>query len=83
MIAFEVDRRGLWSLTPAYGICHAEGSNLTRSHQLSLNGKTDGFTRADLSALSDHARLPQGRARRILDQNLPAFYTWLSLAQDL
>lgn len=81
--AFEMDRRGRWSLTPAYDLCHAEGSAFTRRHQLSLNGKTDGFTRADLDTLSDHAHLPQGRARRILDQTLSAFSTWPTLAQDL
>jgi serine/threonine-protein kinase HipA len=81
--AFEMDRRGRWALTPAYDLCHAEGSAFTRQHQLSLNGKTQGFTRADLQALAAHARLPQGRERRILDQTVLAFAGWPALAREL
>ncbi|MFK7742768.1 MAG: type II toxin-antitoxin system HipA family toxin [Planctomycetota bacterium] len=81
--AFIMDRRGRWRLAPAYDLCHAEGSDFTRSHQLSLNGKTNGFGRADLKALAEYAGLPQGRERRLLDQVLEAFSTWRSLAEDL
>jgi serine/threonine-protein kinase HipA len=81
--AFLMDRRGRWSLSPAYDLCHAEGSAFTRTHQLSLNQKTSSFTFLDLHTLARFADLPQGRARRILDQTLAAFATWPRLAQDL
>ena len=81
--AFLMDRSGKWNLTPAYDLCHAEGSDFTRRHQLSINGKTSGFTRADLKQLADYAGLPQGRDKRILEQTLDAFSTWSTLATDL
>lgn len=81
--AFQMDRRGRWDLAPAYDLCHAEGSDFTRHHQLSLNGKTHGFVRADLRALAEHALLPQGRDRAILEQTLEAFAKWRDLAGEL
>ncbi|MBL9076589.1 MAG: type II toxin-antitoxin system HipA family toxin [Planctomycetes bacterium] len=81
--AFVMDRRGHWDLSPAYDLCHAEGSDFTRQHQLSVNGKRTGFARADLAALADHAGLPHGRERRILDEVLAAFARWPQLARDL
>lgn len=81
--AFVMDRQGKWGLSPAYDLCHAEGSDFTRQHQLSIQGKCSGFTRADLKALADYAGLPQGREKRILAQVLDAFADWPRLAADL
>lgn len=81
--AFVMDRKGQWSLAPAYDLCHAEGSDFTRRHQLSVNGKTDGFTKQDLKALADYAGLPRGRERRILERVLDAFAGWPELAAEL
>ncbi|HIE70238.1 MAG TPA: hypothetical protein EYP98_08675 [Planctomycetes bacterium] len=53
-----MDRNGNWDLTPAYDLCHAEGSDFPRAHQLSINGKTDGFTQEDLKHLAEYAGLP-------------------------
>ncbi|MCK5945600.1 MAG: type II toxin-antitoxin system HipA family toxin [Planctomycetes bacterium] len=81
--AFQMDRRGDWDLTPAYDLCHAEGSDFTRRHQLSIGGKTGDFTRADLDELADYAGLPQGRGRAILDQVVEVFAGWRALADEL
>jgi serine/threonine-protein kinase HipA len=81
--AFTMDRRGRWDIAPAYDLCHAEGSAFTRRHQLSVNGKLTAFTRADLDALAHHARLPRGRAQRLLDQTIEAFASWPALADQL
>ena len=82
-IAFTMDRQGQWDLSPAYDLCHAEGSDFTRHHQLSINGKTQGFTMSDLKHLADYAGLPRGREKRILQQVLDAFSGWESLADEL
>lgn len=78
-----MDRRGQWDLAPAYDLCHAEGSDLTRRHQLSVNGKTEGFERTDLKALARFAGLPRGAERRVLDEVLAAFAAWPALAAEL
>ena len=82
-IAFVMDRKGNWDLTPAYDMCHAEGSDFTRFHQLSLNGKTTDFTMDDIKAFASYAGLPRNREKRILDEIVTAFSTWPKLAQEL
>ena len=81
--AFMMDRQGAWSLSPAYDLCHAEGSDFTRAHQLSLNGKRSGFTTADLKHLAAYAELPKGTEKRVLARTVEAFSGWDALAEDL
>lgn len=81
--AFMMDRQGKWRLTPAYDLCHAEGSDFTRFHQLSLNGKTSGFTKADLKHLAKYAGLPNNREKHILERTVDAFSTWYRRAEAL
>ncbi|MCP5022877.1 MAG: type II toxin-antitoxin system HipA family toxin [bacterium] len=81
--AFLMDRQGNWDLSPAYDLCHAEGSDFTRFHQLSVNGKRTDFNRADLKALAMYAGLPRGREKAVLEQTLEAFANWSGLAQEL
>ena len=51
-IAFTMSRQGDWQLTPAYDLCHSEGSDFTRNHQLSINNKVNDFTLDDLKQLA-------------------------------
>jgi len=82
-VAFMMDRKGRWELSPAYDLCHAEGSDFTRLHQLSLGGKRSDFTRTDLKQLADYAGLPRGRDKRILEEVLDAFAKWPERAKQL
>ncbi len=81
--AFMMDRDGGWTLSPAYDLCHAEGSAFTRFHQLSINRKTSGFTRADLKHLAEYAGLPRGRESQVLEKTRDAFGKWTKVAEDL
>lgn len=81
--AFMMDRNGKWSLSPAYDLCHAEGSPFTRAHQLSINGKTSGFDRIDLKHLADYAGLPRGKETKILEKTQEAFAGWEKAAAEL
>jgi len=53
-ISFLMDAAGQWRLAPAYDVAYAyqPGNPWTSQHQMSLNGKRDGFTRADLKAVA-------------------------------
>lgn len=82
-ISFIMDRQGNWDLSPAYDLCHAAGSDFTRFHQLSVNGKTTGFEFADLKHLASYVGLPRGREKRILDQTVEAFSGWSKLSSEL
>lgn len=75
-ISFIMDRAGQWDLSPAYDVCHAEGSEFTRAHQLSINGKTNNFVLQDLKLLADYAGLPRGREKLILEEVVEAFSSW-------
>lgn len=80
--AFIMDRNGKWNLSPAYDLCHAEGSPFTRFHQLSINGKTSDFDREDLKHLAKYAGLPRGKEIKILQQTQDAFAGWEKVATD-
>jgi len=80
---FKMNRQGHWSITPAYDLCHAEGSEFTRFHQLSINSKTSDFTMQDLKHLAKYARLPRNREKIVLEQTLDAFSTWRQTAANL
>lgn len=49
-IAYLMDRQGQWSLSPAFDIAYSYNPKgaWTDRHQMSLNGKRDGFVYADL-----------------------------------
>ena len=72
-VAFLMDRDGAWSLAPAYDVIWAwkPGNPWLDSHQMSINGKRDGFTVADLRAVARLAGLTRGRAEAILARGRP------------
>ena len=80
---FTMDRQGNWDITPAYDLCHAEGSDFTRFHQLSINSKTSGFNIRDLKHLAKFARLPRNREKIVLEKTADAFSTWHQTAKEL
>jgi len=48
--AFVMDKKGEWSLSPAYDVCHAyrPGSEWVNQHALSINGERKSITKKDL-----------------------------------
>jgi serine/threonine-protein kinase HipA len=64
-IAFLKDRAGQWSLSPGFDITWSFNptGDWTATHQMSVNGKRDQLTRADLLAVGRSAQL-KPRCRR-------------------
>jgi serine/threonine-protein kinase HipA len=83
-IAFLMDRRGRWSLSPAFDVIYAynPSGGWTRQHQMSMNGKRDGFTRADFRACADTVGMSRRRAIAILSEVHDAVAAWPSLARE-
>ena len=81
--AFVMDRKGKWSISPAYDLCHSEGSAFTRFHQLSINGKTSDFSVTDLKVLASYAGLPRNREKRVLEKTVDAFSRWHIRAREI
>lgn len=55
-ISFLMTRDGVWRLAPAYDMAWAykPGSKWTGQHQMSINGKHDGFSTEDFIAVAKH-----------------------------
>ena len=82
-VAFMMDRNGQWDLSPAYDLVHSEGSEFTRNHQLSINGKTNNFDSSDLKHLAEYAGLPRGFEKQVIQRTVAVFSKWKELATDL
>lgn len=83
-IAFLMDRRGRWSLSPAFDVIYAynPSGGWTRQHQMSMNDKRDGFTRVDFRACADTVGMSRRRAIGILSEVHDAIAAWPSLARE-
>ncbi|MDE2136909.1 MAG: type II toxin-antitoxin system HipA family toxin [Gammaproteobacteria bacterium] len=77
-IAFLMDKSGGWSLAPAFDVTYAYNPQgaWTSRHQMTLNGKSDDFTRADFAAVAQVAGLKRGRADTILGEVMEAVREW-------
>jgi serine/threonine-protein kinase HipA len=84
-IAFLMDRAGRWSLSPAFDVTFSFNPSgaWTSRHQMTLNGKRDGFTRDDFRGGGRTISLKRGRADTLLDRVLAAVRTWPDVADDL
>jgi len=82
-IAFLMDRGGRWSLAPAFDVIYSynPSGDGTATHQMTLNGKRDGFTRDDLQACAKGAMMKRGRAETILDEVTAAVGRWPEFAE--
>ena len=65
-----MDRRGNWSLSPAYDVTYAwnPGGTWTRDHQMSLAGRRSGFELDDLLQFAASIGMKKRRALEILDE---------------
>lgn len=81
-IAFLMDRSGRWSLAPAFDLTYSYNptGRWTGAHQMSLNGKRDGFLAGDFAACARNAALRRGRAADILRQVRDAVLRWPEFA---
>lgn len=82
-IAFLMDREGVWSLAPAYDVTWAmdPANKWLRQHQMSVNGRRDDFTRADLEACAATASINAARARAIIDEVVTTVADWPRFAE--
>ena len=77
-IAFLMDKAGAWSLSPAFDVTYAYNptGSWTSRHQMSINGKTDDFTREDFAAVAQAAGLKRGRPDAILTEVMATVKEW-------
>ena len=82
-IAFLMDRQGKWSLSPAFDMTYSynPAGDWTAQHQMSINGKRDGFTLEDFRACAKSALMKRGRAETIVDEVRAAVARWPEYAE--
>ena len=81
-VAFLMDRSGRWSLAPAFDVTYSynPSGRWTGAHQMSLNGKREGFVGDDFVACARNVAMKRGRATDILGQVQDAVLRWPELA---
>lgn len=69
-IAFLMDKQGNWTLAPAFDVTYSyqPAGRWTSTHQMTLNGKRDGFELADFIAIEKVAGLKRGQAKATLHE---------------
>src|ERR1700719_3514091 len=77
-IAFLMDKAGAWSLSPAFDVTYAYNPTglWTHRHQMTINGKTDDFTREDFEAVAQVAGLKSGTAEATLTEVMDTVKEW-------
>ncbi len=83
-IAFLMNQQGGWSLAPAFDVTYSynPSGSWTATHQMTLNGKRDGFTREDFAACAKAALMKRGRAATIIEEVQAAVRRWPEFAVE-
>lgn len=81
-IAFLMDRRGRWSLSPAFDVTYSYNPHgaWTSRHQMSMNGKRDDFSLDDFRQCGNAASLKRARAEQIVEEVETAVDRWPEFA---
>ena len=83
-IAFLMDKRGVWSLSPAFDVTYSyqPRGQWTARHQMAINGKRDGFVREDFIAVEKTVGLKRGFAKRVIKEVQAVVAQWRDYADS-
>ena len=83
-ISFMMGRRGIWTLAPAYDVTYAYNPDgtWTSSHQMTLNGKRDHFSRDDLLTAAKAANVKPRQAKEIISTITEVLQKWPDFAAE-
>jgi len=83
-IAFLMDKRGTWSLAPAFDVTYSyqKEGRWTRSHQMSMNAKRDNFVPEDFIECGKNVNLVGGRAIAIVREVCEVVQQWEEFAEE-
>ncbi|MDE7463305.1 MAG: type II toxin-antitoxin system HipA family toxin [Muribaculaceae bacterium] len=81
-ISFLMDKKGKWTLAPAYdmGFAYNPKGGWTSQHQMSINGKFDDITRQDMLEFAQRNNIKE--AAEIIDSIKDAASRWPLLAME-
>ena len=83
-IAYLMNKQGEWTLSPAFDIAYSYNPTgaWTSRHQMSINGKRDGFELEDLLALARAGDIKRRRALAIAEEVDAAVGGWPTFAAE-
>ena len=83
-IVFLMNQQGEWRLAPAFDVTYSFNPSgaWTATHQMTLNGKRDGFTQVDFEACAKAALMKRGRAATIIEEVQAAVRRWPEFAAE-
>ncbi len=81
--SFLMDKKGEWSLSPAYDITYANGNHYTKNHQMSIVGKINNFTREDLITLGTNMGIKKSKAEEVIDSTAEVVASFLQRAVNI
>ncbi len=83
-ISFLMDRRGFWRLSPAYDVTYAYNPEgvWTGSHQMTINGRREGFVKQDLLASAKNMGVRKAKAEEIISDVEESLAKWPQFAED-
>jgi serine/threonine-protein kinase HipA len=83
-IAFLMDERGKWSLAPAFDITYSynPAGTWTACHQMTMNGKRDGFTLEDFATCAVAAKINERSAAAIVREVMDVVSRWHDYAEQ-
>ena len=82
-VSFLMDKRGRWSLSPAYDVTYAYNPHgmWTGTHQMTVNGKRDAITMQDLLSTARNMGVKNAEAERIISEVRESQAGWLQFAE--
>jgi serine/threonine-protein kinase HipA len=82
-IAFLMNKTGQWALSPAFDMTYSynPAGAWTASHQMTMNGKREGFTLEDFKACARTVSMKRGRAEAILAEVRDSAAKWPAFAE--
>ncbi|MDH4018156.1 MAG: type II toxin-antitoxin system HipA family toxin [Xanthomonadales bacterium] len=83
-IAFLMDKKGRWSLSPAYDMTYSFNPTgaWTSTHQMTINGKRDDFTLDDFKRCANVALMKRGQEKLIIGEIQDVVSNWREYAKD-
>lgn len=84
-ISFLMNRRGDWSLSPAYDVTFASdpGNRWLKAHQMTVNGKLSNILKEDLMACGQKMDLKASKCHKIIEEVYSAVQAFQNIAQSV
>lgn len=80
--SFLMDKKGIWSLSPAYDITFAcdAGNRWLQAHQMTINGKSSNISISDMIVCGQNMDLKPSKCRKIIEEVKYAVKHWQTIA---